>query len=132
MYIRKKCDYMEISFAEMEDANSWILAVNSPSLTKLFDIKGIDVTRQDPASFCGVLLDAIDLKTQFKRIQSFSSYIKVIRSFPVDPQEEEPAIHVFEVEVVIRKDEIVVVEKVCKIFTTFIVTILSFIKSIFM
>lgn len=101
------------------------MAVNSPSLAKLFDINGIDVTRHDPASFCGILLDAIDLKTQFKRIQSFSSFIKVKRSFPVDPQEEEHAIHVFEVEVVVRKDEFVVVEKVCNIFTTFIVTILS-------
>ena len=100
-------------FAELRGV--WKLEFNSPSLEKLFDFKDTDIAKHAPTSFCGNLLEAIDLESHFKRIHElFSKCIKVRRNCFPDPQMDQPVIYVFEVDAVLREDNITVVERVCK------------------
>lgn len=83
-------------------------------MAKLFDFKDINIADQDPTSFCGTILKAIDSESRFRRIlQTFSKCIKVKWNFSADHQKDEPVICVLEVDVDFRKDKITVVEKVC-------------------
>ena len=95
----------------MEKEDSWTLDTNLPFVEKLFEFNSIKIT----TSFCEQLLTAINLPTHFKSVQSFSKYIKVKKSWSVDPEDEKPAVYVFEVDVVYKNDEIAVVERVCAI-----------------
>ena len=102
-------------FADKELRDIWKLKFNSPSLAKLFDLKNSDIVKHAQTSFCGNLLEAIDLESQFKRIhEMFSKCIKVKRNCFPDPQKDQPVIYVFEVDAVLQEDNITVVERVCK------------------
>lgn len=102
-------------FADKEFRDIWKLKFNSPSLAKLFDLKNSDIVKHAQTSFCGNLLEAIDLESHFERIRdTFSKCIKFKRYFFPDPQKDQHVIYVFEVDVVLREDKITVVERVCK------------------
>lgn len=100
----------------MDREDDYILNIDSASLEKLFKFKGIDITNHDPKSFCGKLLEAIALKKRFEKIQLFAKHIEVRRRLSVGPQDDEPVIYVFEVDVVTDDDEMAVIERVCVIF----------------
>lgn len=97
----------------MEKEDSWTLRTNSPYLEELFEFKDILSTINASKSFSRKLSDAINLETFLKQIRPFSKYMEVKRSFHVGQQEKVSTIYVFEVDVVLRKDGMAVVERVC-------------------
>ena len=96
----------------MEEEDSWTLDTNLQFVEELFDFNSINIK----TSFCEKLLTAINLPSYFKSVQSFSKCIKLKKSWSVGPEDENPAVYVFAVDVVDKNDGIAVVERVCAIF----------------
>lgn len=101
----------------MEKEDSWTLDTNLKDVEKLFAFNSINFK----TSFCKNLLTAINLPTYFKSVQSFSKCIKVKKSWSVVPEDENPAVYVFAVDVVCKNGGIAIVERVCALFLQFLV-----------